>query len=380
MASSYRPQTIAAQALADHVTGGNAIIQPIDITTTYERDPDNAYSSGYCYARCDNATIRQGEDVLTRLENGATALLFGSGMAAATTAFLALPRPAHVIAPTVMYWALRHWLANDAPLHGIEVSFADMRDLDAIRAATCPGRTKMIWIETPANPTWDIIDIAACATIAHEAGAVIGVDSTVSTPVLTQPIALGADVVMHSATKYLNGHSDVLAGALVFAKNHTYSNKAQRLRKSLGAMLSPRDGALLLRGMRTLHLRVTHQCHSALTIARHFNSHHAISSVLYPGLETHRGHDLARRQMSGGFGGMLSIRIRAGEAAAVNVAANVKLWRRATSLGGVESLIEHRASIEGDGTPCPVDLLRLSVGVEAVSDLIDDLESALAST
>ncbi len=374
-----KPSTIAAQALRRHETTAERrrITPPIDISTTYERDADNAYSSGYCYGRDDNATIRHGEEVLARLEGGATAALFGSGMAAAITAFLALPRPAHIIVPKVMYWCLRDWLKNDAPGHGLEVSFADMSDLDQLRGALRPGATKMIWIETPSNPLWGITDIAGCTAIAHEAGAIVAADSTVTTPVLTRPIELGVDVVMHSATKYLNGHSDVIAGALVFAKDDAFAAEARRLRKALGAVLSPRDGALLLRGMRTLHLRVAQQCQSAMTLARHFSNHTAIAQVLYPGLETHRGHDLAAKQMHGGFGGMLSVRVKAGEAAAIAAAAQVKLWRRATSLGSVESLIEHRASIEGAGSPCPPDLLRLSTGIEAVEDLIADLESAL---
>lgn len=374
-----RPQTIAAQALRQNESAAERrfITPPIDISATYERDADNAYSTGYCYGRDDNATIRHCQEVLTRLENGASAAIFGSGMAAATTAFLALPRPAHIIVPQIMYWCLRDWLKHDALSHGLLVSFADMCDPGAVHAAIRPGVTKMIWAETPSNPLWGITDIKACAKLAHDAGAILVVDSTAATPVLTRPIELGADAVMHSATKYLNGHSDVIAGALVFAHDSDFAREVRRLRRSHGAILSPRDGALLLRGMRTVHLRVAQQCQSAMMIAAHFSSHHAVSTVLYPGLDTHPGHEIAKAQMNGGFGGMLSIRIKAGEVAAIAVAANVKLWRRATSLGSVESLIEHRASIEGPGTPCPPDLLRLSTGIEAPQDLIADLESAL---
>jgi cystathionine gamma-synthase len=356
------------------VTG--AVVPPIQLASTFERDPDNAYRRGYVYARPDNPNVRQAESVLQTLEGAAACLLMGSGMAAATTAFLALERPAHVVAPSVMYWALKNWLANVAPTFGITATFVDATDVDAVRAAIRPGETRMVWLETPANPMWGISDIAAAAEAAHKVGALLAVDSTVATPVLTQPIALGADIVMHSATKYLNGHSDIIAGALLFAREDALLYRAKGLRSGLGAVLSPFEASLLLRGMRTLHLRVAHQCASAMTIARHFSAHRKVAEVLYPGLSG-PGHNVAAKQMRGGFGGMLSIRVAGGEAEAIGVAARVALWKRATSLGGVESLIEHRASVEGAGTPCPSDLLRLSVGLEDPADLIADLEQAL---
>src|SRR5690606_32224689 len=268
------------------------------------------------------------------------------------------------------------WLANTAPSLGIEATFVDATDPDAIRAAIQPGRTRMVWIETPANPLWGISDIALAAEAAHKAGALLGVDSTVATPVLTQPLALGADIVMHSATKYLNGHSDIIAGALLFAREDALLERAKGLRSGLGAVLSPFEASLLLRGMRTLHVRVAHQSASGMTIARHFASDRRVAEVLYPGLPG-PGHDVAADQIGGGFSGMLSIRVAGGESAAIGVAARVQLWKRATSLGGVESLVEHRASVEGAGTPCPPDLLRLSVGLEDPADLIADLDRAL---
>jgi cystathionine gamma-synthase len=377
VAKTMSPETIAAQAggLVDDTTG--AIIPPIQTATTYIRDPDNQYSRGYAYGRPDTPNVRQAESVLQRLEGAEACLLFGSGMAAATTAFLALERPAHVVAPNVMYWALKKWLADDARTLGIEATFVDATSTEAIKAAIQPGRTRMVWIETPANPMWGISDIAAIASMAHDAGAILGVDSTVATPVLTQPLALGADIVMHSATKYLNGHSDVLAGALAFARKDAVLDRAAHVRSNLGAVLAPFEAYLLIRGMRTLHVRVRHASSSALTLARHFAQDSRIVEVLYPGLQSDRGHAVAARQMQGGFGGMLSVRVKAGEAAAIRTAANVKIWKRATSLGGVESLMEHRASVEGPGTPCPPDLLRLSVGLESPADLIADLEQAL---
>src|SRR5581483_7268667 len=327
--------------------------------------------------RPDNATVRQVEAVMAELEGGAAALVLASGMTAATTTFLALERPAHVVAPAVMYWGLRKWLLEDAPGLGIEATFVDAADPAAIRAALRPGRTRLVWVETPANPLWTVADVEEAARIAHAAGAVLAVDSTVPTPVLMNPIALGADVVMHSATKYLNGHSDVVAGVLVFATRAAHFERAARTRSMLGGILGPFEAALLLRGLRTLHVRVRHQSASALAIARHFERHSGVEAVLYPGLPAHPGHTIAARQMRGGFGGMLSLRVKGGEAAAVATAARVRIWKRATSLGGVESLIEHRASIEGPGSPCPPDLLRLSVGLESTDDLIGDLEQAM---
>ncbi|MFV0297631.1 MAG: trans-sulfuration enzyme family protein [Hyphomicrobiaceae bacterium] len=377
MTKQHAPETIAAQAggTIDEITG--AIVPPVHFATTFERDPDNQYRRGYIYSRPDNPITRQIEEVLATLEGGARSIIVGSGMSAATTAFLALERPAHLVAPNVMYWGLKKWLAEDAPSHGIRTTFVDSADSDAIRAAVEKGQTKMIWVETPANPTWDVVDLRAVAGIARDAGALLAVDSTVATPVLTRPLELGADVVMHSATKYLNGHSDVLAGALVFAEANAYAERADRHRAMFGTVLGPMEASLLLRGMRTLHLRVRHQSASALAIARHFENHARLQGVLYPGLAGHPGHAVAAKQMNGGFGGMLSIRIKGGEEAAIRTAANLKIWKRATSLGGVESLVEHRASVEGPGTPCPPDLLRLSVGLEAPDDLIADLEQAL---
>jgi len=379
MKKSVAPETIVAQAGGAIDTATGAIIPPIHLATTYERDPDNQYRKGYSYGRPDNPLTRQVEAVLCTLEGGVRALVYGSGMAAATSAFLALERPAHVVAPSVMYWGLKKWLDEDAPSLGIRTTFVDGTSLPTIASAIEPGVTRMVWAETPANPMWGITDIRAVAGLAHDAGALLAVDSTVATPVLSQPIALGADLVMHSATKYLNGHSDVLAGALVMTRADDYADRAARVRGMLGAVIGPMEASLLLRGMRTLHLRVRHQSVSAMEIARHFAHHPRIEAVLYPGLADDPGHAIAARQMTGGFSGMLSIRVKGGAEAAIRTAANVKLWKRATSLGGVESLVEHRASVEGPGTPCPADLLRLSVGLEAPADLIADLEQALVA-
>jgi cystathionine gamma-synthase len=237
----------------------------------------------------------------------------------------------------------------------------------------------MVWVETPANPLWTITDIAATAELAHAAGALLAVDSTPATPVLTQPLALGADLVMHSATKYLNGHSDLTAGSVTTRADNEHWQRVRSVRAQIGGTLGSFESWLLLRGMRTLYLRVRAASASALRIAEHFDGHPLVAEVLYPGLASSHGHDVAKRQMLDGFGGMLSIRAAGGESAAITVAANTRLWKRATSLGGVESLIEHRASAEGPGTPVSPDLLRLSVGIENTNDLITDLEQALAA-
>jgi cystathionine gamma-synthase len=259
------------------------------------------------------------------------------------------------------------------------VTFVETSDLKAVNAAVQPGKTGLIWIETPSNPLWTITDIAAISEIAHSVDALLCVDSTVSTPIFTRPIEHGADIVIHSATKYLNGHSDVVAGALATASTNEFWSRIRELRAQLGTTLAPFDAWLLMRGMRTLDVRVREQAKTAAFIARCLDDHPALVSVLYPGLSSHPGHATALRQMNGGFGGMLSLRVNGGEARAIDVASRVKVWKRATSLGGVESLIEHRASIEGPGTPCPGDLLRLSAGLEDPDDLLFDLIRALES-
>jgi cystathionine gamma-synthase len=374
-----RPATLAAQALGWTDETTKALVPPVHVATTYIRDPDNQYRSGYSYGRPDNPGFRLAEALLTALEGGRASLMFSSGMAAAMAVFLALRPGDHVIAPRVMYWGLRNWLQSFGREWVLSIEFVDASANDAIARAVRPGQTKLIWIESPANPTWCITDIAATAEIAHRAGARLAIDSTAATPILTRPIELGADIVMHSATKYLNGHSDVLAGALVTAAEDEVWGRIVANRTNIGAILGPFEAWLLLRGMRTLSLRVERCCRSAQKIAEYFADHPRVVEVLYPGLPSHSGHAVAARQMRGGFGGMLSIRVRGGEDAAIATAARVQLWKRATSLGGVESLIEHRASIEGPGSPAGPDLLRLSVGIEDVEDLIDDLEQALAS-
>jgi cystathionine gamma-synthase len=372
------PETLAAQGLGegDPVSGG--LMPVINPSANYEQLPDGTYHEGRVYARADNPTFEAAERLLAALEGGGcSCLLFASGMAAATAVFQSLLPGDHVLVGRVVFWGVRKWLAEFALSWGLDVEFTDTTDLHAVQAAIRPGRTRLIWVETPANPTWDITDLAALSQIAHAAGARVAVDNTVATPVLTRPMESGADLVVYSATKYLNGHSDVLAGAVLTARPDPFWERIRSWRRNAGAVPGPFEAWLLHRGMRTLFLRVHRSSDTALAIARHLDGHPAVTHVLYPGLASHPDHEIAVRQMSGGFGGMLSIRVAGGPEQAKAVLAAVRVFRRATSLGGVESLIEHRASTEGPSSPVPADLLRLSVGIEAPQDLIADLDAAL---
>lgn len=372
---SWRPESLTAQALGWVDPATRALVPPVQMSSTFQRSP--GYAPERAYIRDENPAFDQAEALLAALEGGAAAMLFASGMAAASAVFMGLRPGDHVLAPSLMYWSLRNWLTGYAREWGLEVDLVDMTDLAAVRAGLKPGRTRLVWIETPGNPLWSVTDIAAVAELAHRAGARLAVDSTVATPVFTRPLALGADLVMHSATKYLNGHSDLCAGALVTRTVDSEWSRLRSVRACLGGIIGSLEAWLLLRGMRTLFPRVRQQAATALDLARRLAAHPRVASVLYPGLPDFPGHAIASRQMAGGFGGMLSIRLRSGREAALAVAAGVSLWQRATSLGGTESLIEHRASIEGPKSAVPDDLLRLSVGLENADDLYADLDRAL---
>jgi cystathionine gamma-synthase len=377
MNDKWSAETLAAQALGEVDAASGAITPAIQPSTSYERNPDGTYRSGLAYTRSDNPTYDHAERLLTVLESGGGCMLFASGSAAATAVFQALLPGDHVLVSRVLYWGVRQWLAHFGVAWGLDVEFIDTTDLAAVRAAVRPGRTRLLWLETPANPLWDVTDLDAAVRIAHAADVRVVVDNTVATPVLTRPIALGVDLVVHSATKYLNGHGDVLAGAVVTARADPFWERMRVWRRTSGSVLGPFEAWLLQRGMRTLFLRVRRASATAMAVARHFEGHPALSAVLYPGVPSHPGHDIAARQMSGGFGGMLSIRVNGGEHEAIAVAGGVRLFKRGTSLGGVESLIEHRKSTEGASSPIPDDLLRLSIGLETPDDLITDLEAAL---
>jgi cystathionine gamma-synthase len=371
------PRTLTAQGMGRVAPPHGDVVAPIHVSTTYERAGDGSYPGGRIYSRADNPSYDAPEALLAALEGAAGALLFASGQAAASAIFQALAPGDRVLAPRNMYWGLRNWLTGPMAAWGLTVELYDNASLDDLRARVRAGPARLVWIETPANPTWDITDIAAASAIAKEAGAAVAVDSTCATPVLTQPIALGADLVMHSATKYLNGHSDVIAGALAAARDDALWQRIRQVRAAGGAVPGPFEAWLLARGMRTLHLRVEAACANAMAIARRLESHPRLSHVLYPGLARHPGHAIAARQMRGGFGAMMSLRVKGGEAAAKAFAAKLRVFKRATSLGSVESLAEHRASVEGPNTTCPPDLVRLSIGIEDLEDLASDLEQAL---
>jgi len=374
------PQTLAAQALGevDPVSGG--VVPVINPSTTYEQRTDGTYREDRVYTRADNPTFEHAERLLAALEGaGCACALFASGMAAATAVFQSLLPGDHVLVSRVLYWGVRKWLAEFALSWGLDVEFTDTTDPGILAAAIRPGRTRLLWVETPANPMWEITDLAAVCELAHSAGVRVAVDNTVATPVLTRPFEHGADVVVHSATKYLNGHSDALAGAVLLARQDPFWERIRSWRRNSGAVLGPFEAWLLQRGMRTLFLRVERACETAAAMATHFRDHPALRAVLYPGLPSHPGHEIAARQMNGGFGGMLSIRLAGGTEQATAVLRAVRVFKRATSLGGVESLIEHRAATEGPSSPVPGDLLRLSIGIEAAADLIADLDAALAA-
>lgn len=378
MPKDLAPETYAAQGMhrPDPVTGN--LIPAVQPSTTFARDENyKLIAEEHGYARDENPSFLTAERMLAQLEGGAEALLFASGMSAAGAVVQSLKPGDHIVIPKVMYWGLRNWMVDFCSRWGIDVDQYDLSDPDDLARSVKAGQTALVWIETPCNPTWDVIDIETAAEVAHGAGARLAVDSTVSTPVLTRPIEFGADVVMHSATKYLNGHGDVVAGALVTAEKDASWGEVRKVRAEGGAIPGSFEAWLMQRGMRTLFLRVRHACESALAIAQHFENHPGLESVLYPGLESHPGHEIAKKQMLGGFGGMLSFKVKGGEKGALGLARKCQVFIRATSLGGVESLIEHRYSIEGESSPIPKELVRLSIGVEHVEDLITDLEQAL---
>jgi cystathionine gamma-synthase len=377
--AARRGETIAAQAahFIDSSTGG--VTPPIQPAVTFARDTDYALiNPAFNYGRANNPTTATAEQLLAALEGAEAALLFASGLAAANALLATLPPGARVVAPRIMYQGTLLRLNQLAEQGSLKIALFDATRPGDLEAAVGAAETALVWIESPCNPTWDVIDIAAAAGIAHDAGARLAVDSTVATPALTRPLALGADVVFHSATKYLNGHSDVLAGVLLSAAADDAWQQISDARWLGGAVLGSFEAWLLIRGLRTLYLRVGRACENALAIARHFEGHDKLDAVLYPGLASHPGHAIAARQMMGGFGGMLSVRVAGGREAAIAAASRADIFLRATSLGGVESLVEHRATIEGPQSQVPENLLRLSVGIEDVGELIADLEQMLS--
>lgn len=370
-----RIETLAVRAGHSPDPSTGAVTTPIHLSSTFERDPDGSYRGGHVYGRTSNPNRSSLELALAALENGAVALAYSSGSAATLSVFQALAPGDHVLAPNDAYYGTLRQLREIFAAWGLEAGVVDMTDLDAVERALRPT-TRIVWVETPSNPLVRVVDIARIAELAHSVGARCVVDNTWATPVLQRPLELGADLVMHSTTKYLGGHSDLLGGALVAKTDDDFVERLRLIQGVGGAIPSPFDCWLLLRGIRTLPWRMRAHCANAKAVAGFLHSHNAIEAVHYPGLETHAGHELAARQMSD-FGGMMSIQLRGGEAAALELTRRLALFTRATSLGGTESLIEHRASVEGPTTLAPVNLLRISVGLEHPDDLIEDMDKAL---
>lgn len=372
------PRTRIAHALnsIDQATG--ALTPPLHLATTFARDQDYALRGpDNNYIRNASPTVDQVERVLADLDGGVEARLFGSGLAAVSSLLETLEQGQHIVAQQVMYYGAQKWMRRLQRKRGIGLTLFDAEDPAALAAAIRPGETAIVWVETPANPTWSVVDIAAAAEAAHAAGAILVVDSTSAPPCTTRALDHGADIVFHSATKYLNGHSDVLAGVLVTAEATPRWREICDVRTMMGGVLGPFDAWLLLRGLRTLYIRFDQTSVNALLIAKHFEDHPRLTGVRYAGLPSHPGHTTAARQMSGGFGGMLSLLVKGDAETALRVATRTRIFIPATSLGGVESLIEHRKTIEGPDSVVPENLLRLSVGIEHVDDLIADLEQAL---
>jgi cystathionine gamma-synthase len=374
---SLSPATRAAQALRmiDPVTG--SVTPVIDLSSTFARDEEYAPRQSYIYARDGGPTVEHAEALLADLEGAAGTLVFASGMAALVALMETLRTGDHVAAPQIMYHGGQTWLRRLQELRGVEVTFFDATEPGALEAALRPGRTKLLWIESPTNPTWDVIDIAAAAEAAHAAGARLAVDCTVAPPCTSRALELGADIAFHSGTKYLGGHSDLTAGVLSVTAQDALWTELRQVRSLMGSVIAAFEAWLLIRGIRTLYLRYERASSSALAIATRMAAHPGVARTLYPGLPGHRGHEIAARQMTGGFGGMMSILVNGTEAQARDVARFALVFVPATSLGGVESLIEHRKAVEGPHSLTPPTLLRLSIGIEDPADLIADLEQAL---
>ncbi len=384
----FATRAIHAGQEADTATG--AVVTPIYQVSTYKQDGIGGFRGGYEYSRSANPTRAALEGCLAALEGGGRGFAFASGLAGQDAVARSVLTPGdHVVVPSDAYGGTYRYFNKVAKPQGIEHTIAPLSDVDAVRAAIRPGTTKLVWLETPTNPLLNIADIAALAEVAHAAGALLAVDNTFASSYLQNPLALGADIVTHSTTKYAGGHSDVVSGAVVTAKEVTVpgaehiSDRIAFHQNSIGGVAGPFDSWLVLRGLKTLAVRMEQHCDNAEAVVEHLVAHPAVESVLYPGLESHPGHNVAAKQMKR-FGGMVSILLRKGEQAAVDVCGATTIWTLAESLGGIESLLEHpgrmtHASVAGTALEVPPNLVRLSVGIEDVDDLIGDLDAALAA-
>ena len=369
--------TKIAQALhfSDPETG--SVVPSIDHSATYSRDENYQPRQAYWYRRDGNKTTQLAEEIISELENANASLLFSSGMSACTAVLEMLPAEAQIAVPRVMYHGVLGQIQNFASKNRIRVDYYEAGDLASMESVIKNGVTQLVWVETPNNPNWEVTDIYSASELAHKAGAKLIVDATATPPTMTKSLDLGADISFHSATKYLNGHSDISAGALSFNQQSGMYENLFTIRKLHGTVLNSQDAFLLIRGLRTLFLRVEKNSQNAMLLAKHFNNHEFIEKVLYPGLETHPNHQIAKHQTNGQFGGMLSVIVKGSQTDAVNVVRNCKVFYPATSLGGVESLIEHRKTVSGDDFPVHENLIRISAGIEDPVDLINDLEQAL---
>jgi len=370
-----RFETLAVHAAADPDPATGAIAPPIHLATTFERAPDGSFPSGYSYIRDGNPNRHALEQALAQLEGGASAVAFASGMAATMAVFQALAPGDHVIAPLDAYFGTAKLLREHLIPWGLHVSFVEMTDVVAVAEALRPT-TRLVWTETPSNPTISVTDLAAVGALAHAAGALVACDNTWATPYLQRPLALGYDLVVHSTTKYLSGHADVMGGVVVTREAGALAERLRSVQTTGGAEPSPFDSWLVLRGIRTLPYRMRGHCANAAAVASFLAGHPRVERVHYPGLPTDPGYAIASRQMAAA-GGMLSVVVKGSRAEAFDLAARLRLFTRATSLGGPESLIEHRASVEGPATRAPEGLLRLSIGLEHPDDLVADLAQAL---
>ena len=369
-------ETLAVHAGGEIRTNENEpITHPIVMSTVFERGQDAEYKHGLVYTRAENPNRLWLERALAELEGGKAAAAFSSGSAASLAVFQALRTGDHVIA-TEGFYGTRKLLNEIIGPWGLEFSLVNTSDLDAVRKAVKPN-TRLIWVETPSNPLMHVTDIAAMAEVAHSAKAKLIVDNTVGTPMLQRCFELGADVIMHSTTKYLSGHTDVLGGAIITKAEDELFWRIRQIQTTAGAVPSPFDCWLLHRGMKTLSLRVPTQSANALRVAEFLSTHARVQQVLYSGLSTHPGHEIAAKQMRGGFGGLMSFLVKGQRAEALEMTSYLRLIRRATSLGGAETTIDHRESVEPPNTGTPANLLRLSCGIEHADDLIEDLKQAL---
>ena len=371
--SGFQTRSIHAGRAVDRSTG--AVTPPLHTSTTFERDPDGEFSRNYAYIRAATPNRDSLEACITALEQGDATIAFSSGMAASMAVFQALSPGDHVMVHRDVYYGVRELMLGFFAKWGLKHSFVDLRDPAAVAAAIRP-ETKMFWVETPTNPLIEVVDIAAVAAAAKSCGALLVAENTFATPVLQSPFELGADIVVHSLTKYISGHSDAMGGSVTVKGHPDLIAQIRDFQHTGGAMLSPFDCWLILRGVQTLGPRVRLHCENARQIAAFLSAHKKVAKVRYPGLPGDPGHEIAKRQMRD-FGGMLSFEIHGGREEAFAVAARLKTIIRATSLGGTHSLIEHRASIEGPTTRAPESLLRLSVGLEDAVDLMADLDQAL---